>query len=165
MPGLALSDTQNRYLALAWLCVDVEPKVSTPIRTTEDCPEVCRIPAVIDYEKFSQLTGSKTANSAREMLRVTKKKLLEFDTTITADGTVAPPNTPTVKTPRKKATSKTKSTKGKTNKKRKVASDSDDSEDNEETPIKKKTVIKNEPVDEDSEAGATAGADAEDAEV
>ncbi|KAH0152012.1 hypothetical protein KCU67_g10008, partial [Aureobasidium melanogenum] len=146
MPGLPLSDTQNRYLALAWLCVDVEPK--------------------IDYEKFSQLTGSKTANSAREMLRVTKKKLLEFDTTITTtNGTVAPPNTPAVKTPKKKATPKTKSTKGKANKKRKVASDSDDSENDEETPIKKRTVIKNEPVDEDSEAGAVAGADAEDAEV
>lgn len=100
------------------------------------------------------------------MLRVTKKKLLEFDTTITStNGTVAPPNTPAVKTPRKKATPMTKSTKNKANKKRKVSNDSDDSEDDEETPLKKKTVIKNEPVDEDSEAGAAAGADAEDAEV
>ncbi|KAK6005453.1 hypothetical protein QM012_007095 [Aureobasidium pullulans] len=148
MPGLPLTDTQNRYLALAWLCVDTEPK--------------------IDYEKFSHLTGSKTANSAREMLRVTKKKLLDFDTTIAAtNGTVAPPNTPAAKTPRTKATPKTKSTKGKATKKRKVANDSDDGEDDEEeeTPLKKKTVVKNEPVDEDSETGAVAGADAEDTEV
>lgn len=100
------------------------------------------------------------------MLRVTKKKLLDFDTTITStNGTIAPPNTPAAKTPRQKATPKTKSTKGKANKKRKVSSDSDDDEDDEETPLKKKAVVKNEPVDEDSEAGATAGADAEDAEV
>ncbi|KAI4759014.1 hypothetical protein E4T52_08778 [Aureobasidium sp. EXF-3400] len=143
MPA-ALSDTQNRYLAMAWLCVDADPK--------------------IDYEKFSRLTGSKTAASAREMLRVTKKKLLEFDSASSAtNGTVAPPNTPAVKTPRKKPTPKTKSTKGKAAKKRKVASDSDDSEDDDETPIKKKTIIKSEPVNEDSEAGA--GADSDDAEV
>lgn len=120
----------------------------------------------IDYEKFSKLTGSKTAHSAREMLRVTKKRLLEFDTTITGtNGTVAPPNTPAAKNPRVKATPKTKSTKGKASKKRKVPNGSDDSEDDEETPLKKKTVIKNEPVDEDFEAGAAAGADAEDAEI
>ncbi|KAI4845419.1 hypothetical protein E4T44_05623 [Aureobasidium sp. EXF-8845] len=146
MPA-ALSDTQNRYLALAWLCVDVDPK--------------------INFEKFSQLTGSKTAASAREMLRVAKKKLQEFDTTAsTTDGTTAPPNTPAAKTPRKKATTKTKSTnKGKATKKRKVASDSDGSEDDEETPIKKKTVVKAEPADEDSDAGIGAGADSDDAEV
>ncbi|KAI4741424.1 hypothetical protein E4T50_08147 [Aureobasidium sp. EXF-12298] len=140
MPA-ALSDTQNRYLAMAWLCVDADPK--------------------IDYEKFSRLTGSKTAASAREMLRVTKKKLLEFDSaSSTTNGTVAPPNTPAVKTPRKKPTPKTKSTKGKATKKRKVASDSDESEDDDETPIKKKTVVKTEPVNE-----AGAGADSDDAEV
>lgn len=27
----SLTDAQNRYLALAWLCVDVEPKVITSI--------------------------------------------------------------------------------------------------------------------------------------
>ncbi|CAD0082470.1 unnamed protein product [Aureobasidium vineae] len=140
MPA-ALSDTQNRYLALAWLCVDAEPK----------------------------LTGSKTPHSAREMLRVTKKKLLEFDTTLsTANGTIAPPNTPATKTPRKtatKATPQTKSTKGKANKKRKVASDSEGSEDDNETPLKNKIVVKSEPVDDVSEAGADAGAEPEDAEV
>jgi hypothetical protein len=117
----------------------------------------------IDYEKFSRLTGSKTAASAREMLRVTKKKLLEFDSASSTNGTVAPPNTPALKTPRKKATPKTKSTKSKAAKKCKVASDSDDSEDDDGTPIKKKTIVKNEPVNEDSEAGA--GADSDDAEV
>ncbi|KAG9526893.1 hypothetical protein KCV07_g59, partial [Aureobasidium melanogenum] len=141
----SLTDIQTRYLALAWLCFDAEPK--------------------IDYEKFAELAGLKSAHSGREMLRVTKKKLMDFAPPATTNGTVAPPNSPAVKTPRKKATPKTKSTKGKANKKRKVASDSDDSENNEETPIKKKTVVKNEPVDEDSEAGAVAGADAEDAEV
>jgi hypothetical protein len=34
MPA-ALSDTQNRYLALAWLCVDADPKVSTYICVTQ----------------------------------------------------------------------------------------------------------------------------------
>lgn len=37
MPGLPLSDTQNRYLALAWLCVDAEPKVSTLTSITQGC--------------------------------------------------------------------------------------------------------------------------------
>jgi hypothetical protein len=94
------------------------------------------------------------------MLRVTKKKLQEFDTaTSTTDGTMAPPNTPAAKTPRKKATPKTQSTKGKATKKRKVAVYSDDSEDDDESPIKKKTVVKAEPVNEDSEAGAGANSD------
>ncbi|KAI4718059.1 hypothetical protein E4T48_05703 [Aureobasidium sp. EXF-10727] len=147
MPA-ALSDTQNRYLALAWLCVDAEPK--------------------INYEKFSQLTGSKTPASAREMLRVTKKKLLEFDTFSAADGTMAPPNTPATKTLRKtstKVTPKTKSTKGKANKKRKVASDNEESEGDDETPLKNKSVVKAEPVDDGFEASAGAGAESEDAEV
>ena len=103
------------------------------------------------------------------MLRVTKKKLQEFDSaSSTANGTVAPPNTPAIKTPRKKATPKTKSTtKAKSTKKRKVASDSDNSEDDDETPVKKKTVVKSEPTieEEDPEAGAGAGDDSGDAEV
>jgi hypothetical protein len=100
------------------------------------------------------------------MLRVTRKKLLEFDNaTSTTDGTMAPPNTPATKTPRKKATPKTQSTKGKATKKRKVAVYSDDSEDDDESPIKKKTVVKAEPVNEDSEASAGAGADSDSAEV
>ncbi|KAG9581193.1 hypothetical protein KCU77_g4923, partial [Aureobasidium melanogenum] len=125
----SLTDTQTRYLALAWLCFDAEPK--------------------IDYEKFAELA----------------EEAHDFAPPAAANGTVAHPNTPAAKTPRKKATPKTKSTKGKANKKRKVSSDSDDGENGEETPLKKKIVIKNEPVDEDSEAGAVAGADAEDAEV
>lgn len=102
------------------------------------------------------------------MLRVTKKKLLEFDSVSSTDnGTVAPPNTPAVKTARKKTTPKTRSTaKGKATKKRKVASDSDNSDMDEDSPIKKKTVVKSEPIaEEDSEAGVGAGADSEDAEV
>ncbi|THW58203.1 hypothetical protein D6D20_07415 [Aureobasidium pullulans] len=147
----SLTDAQNRYLALAWLCVDVEPK--------------------IDYERFAVLAGSKTANSAREMLRVTKKKLhLEY-ASVSTDGTVAPPNTPAAatKTFKKKATPKTKSTgKAKGGKKRKITNDSDEESDaGDDTPIKKKNVVKKEPVDEDFDAGAGAGAetDAEDAEV
>jgi hypothetical protein len=177
----ALSDTQNRYLAMAWLCIDAEPKVNNHISFAHNHPTISKNTphdpydgpkltclfshSQINYEKFSQLTGSKTANSAREMLRVTRKKLLEFDNaTSTTDGTMAPPNTPAAKTPRKKATPKTQSTKGKTAaKKRKVAVYSDDSEDDDESPIKKKTVVKAEPVNEDSEAGA--GADSDDAEV
>lgn len=96
------------------------------------------------------------------MLRVTKKKLLEFDSVSSTDnGTVAPPNTPAVKTARKKATPKTRSTaKGKATKKRKVASDSNNSDMDEDSPIKKKTVVKSEPIaEEDSEAGVGAGAD------
>ncbi|THV97763.1 hypothetical protein D6D27_01936 [Aureobasidium pullulans] len=147
----SLTNAQNRYLALAWLCVDVEPK--------------------IDYERFAVLAGSKTANSAREMLRVTKKKLhLEY-ASVSTDGTVAPPNTPAAatKTFKKKATPKTKSTgKAKGGKKRKITNDSDEESDaGDDTPIKKKNVVKKEPVDEDSDADAGAGAeaDAEDAEV
>ncbi|TIA70855.1 hypothetical protein D6C76_07401 [Aureobasidium pullulans] len=148
----SLTDAQNRYLALAWLCVDVEPK--------------------IDYERFALLAGSKTANSAREMLRVTKKKLHQEYASVSTDGTVAPPNTPAAaatKTFKKKATPKTKSTgKAKGGKKRKITNDSDEESDaGDDTPIKKKNVVKKEPVDEDSDAGAGAGAetDAEDAEV
>ncbi|KAG9580111.1 hypothetical protein KCU77_g11545, partial [Aureobasidium melanogenum] len=153
----SLTDTQTRYLALAWLCFDAEPKPLIIARNAID--------TVIDYEKFAELAGLKSAHSGREMLRVTKKKLMDFAPPAASNGTVAPPNTPAVKTPKRKASSNTKSTKGKANKKRKVASDSDGSEDDEETPLKRKTVIKNEPVDEDSEAGTVAGADAEDAEV
>lgn len=45
------------YLALAWQCFDVEPK--------------------IDYEKFKDIAGLASAASARELLRITKKKLKE----------------------------------------------------------------------------------------
>ncbi|OBW69171.1 MAG: Uncharacterized protein AUREO_007710 [Aureobasidium pullulans] len=143
----SLTDTQTRYLALAWLCFDAEPK--------------------IDYERFAQLAGLKSAQSGREMLRVTKKKLQEF-APVSADGTVAPPNTPATKT-KKKATPKTKSTaKAKGGKKRKITNDSDEESDaGDDTPIKKKAVVKKEPIDEDSDTGAGAGAevDSGDAEV
>ncbi|KAJ9628881.1 hypothetical protein H2203_002786 [Taxawa tesnikishii (nom. ined.)] len=52
-----LSQAQLRYLALAWQCFESEPK--------------------INYDRFASLIGSKSAASAREMLRQTKKKLLE----------------------------------------------------------------------------------------
>lgn len=43
MPGLPLSDTQNRYLALAWLCVDAEPKVKNLSSVTEDYVGMCKV--------------------------------------------------------------------------------------------------------------------------
>ncbi|KAI5235355.1 hypothetical protein E4T43_09327 [Aureobasidium subglaciale] len=134
-----LTDGQNRYLALAWVCFEVEPK--------------------IDFDKLSLVSGSKTANSAREMLRVAKKKLTENIAASTGDtnGTVAPPNTPATKTPRKKAVPKTQSTKGKGGKKRKMTVDSDEEDD--ETPSKLKVTVKTEPAEED--AGAR-GADDDD---
>lgn len=45
------------YLALAWQCFDAEPK--------------------IDYEKFKDIAGLASAASAREIMRMTKKKLKE----------------------------------------------------------------------------------------
>jgi hypothetical protein len=55
MPGLPLSDTQNRYLALAWLCVDVEPKVSVLISVTEDHSGMCKVSAVQNSTSFSKI--------------------------------------------------------------------------------------------------------------
>ncbi|KAK4549117.1 hypothetical protein LTR36_007573 [Oleoguttula mirabilis] len=43
------------YLAIAWQCFDTEPK--------------------IDYAKFAKVAGLASANSARELMRVTKNKL------------------------------------------------------------------------------------------
>lgn len=197
----SLTDAQNRYLALAWLCIDAEPKViisnpnpsvehevlvnsmgTEPIITflirqlthssqSKTCTNTSPLSSQINYERFATLAGSKTANSAREMLRVTKKKLYQEFGSLPADGTVPPPNTPATvtKTPRKKATPKTKSTaKPKGGKKRKISSDSDDESDaGDDTPIKKKTVVKEEVVDEKYDEGVGAGAevDSEDAEV
>lgn len=48
MPA-ALSDTQNRYLALAWLCVDADPKVSTSLpiaRSVQQCAKYLECKAV-----------------------------------------------------------------------------------------------------------------------
>lgn len=52
---MPLSTKQMEYLALAWQCFESEPK--------------------IDYNKFHQLAGLKSSHCAREILRVTKKKL------------------------------------------------------------------------------------------
>ncbi|QIX01095.1 hypothetical protein AMS68_006612 [Peltaster fructicola] len=52
---MPLSNKQMEYLAIAWACFETEPK--------------------IDYEKFRELANLKTANSARELMRVTKLKL------------------------------------------------------------------------------------------
>ncbi|CAK3964433.1 Hypothetical predicted protein [Lecanosticta acicola] len=54
---MPLSTKQMEYLALAWQCFDSEPK--------------------IDYEKFRTIANLASAASARELMRVTKKKLKE----------------------------------------------------------------------------------------
>lgn len=54
---MPLSTKQMEYLALAWQCFDAEPK--------------------IDYEKFKDIAGLASAASAREIMRMTKKKLKE----------------------------------------------------------------------------------------
>jgi hypothetical protein len=43
----ALSDTQNRYLAMAWLCIDAEPKVNIHISFAQCHPTISRIPSMI----------------------------------------------------------------------------------------------------------------------
>lgn len=54
---MPLSTKQMEYLALAWQRFDAEPK--------------------IDYEKFKDIAGLASAASAREIMRMTKKKLKE----------------------------------------------------------------------------------------
>ncbi|EME40019.1 hypothetical protein DOTSEDRAFT_38036 [Dothistroma septosporum NZE10] len=54
---MPLSEKQMSYLALAWQCFETEPK--------------------IDYDKFKQVAGLASSHSARELMRVTKKKLKE----------------------------------------------------------------------------------------
>ncbi|KAK5114277.1 hypothetical protein LTR62_002528 [Meristemomyces frigidus] len=53
---MPLSTKQMEYLALAWQCFDTEPKQ-------------------IDYNKFATVACLASANSARELMRVTKNKL------------------------------------------------------------------------------------------
>ncbi|KAK5173011.1 uncharacterized protein LTR77_003133 [Saxophila tyrrhenica] len=84
---MPLSATQMRNLALAWQCFETEPKV--------------------DYDKFHRLAGLASAHSARELLRVTKKKLREeygdpsSDVTAFGKGTGTPKATPSKATPKK----------------------------------------------------------------
>ncbi|TKA22369.1 hypothetical protein B0A50_08251, partial [Salinomyces thailandicus] len=54
---MPLSQKQMEYLALAWQCFESEPK--------------------INYDKFAQVANLASAHSARELMRVTKKKLKE----------------------------------------------------------------------------------------
>jgi hypothetical protein len=54
MPA-ALSDTQNRYLAMAWLCIDAEPKVSTftsVAQIIQRCAEYLYCKAVHRSQRF-----------------------------------------------------------------------------------------------------------------
>ncbi|GAB1736254.1 hypothetical protein NU219Hw_g6927t1 [Hortaea werneckii] len=63
---MPLSQKQMEYLALAWQCFETEPK--------------------IDYNKFYHIAGLASANSARELMRVTKKKLKEEYGALAAPG-------------------------------------------------------------------------------
>jgi hypothetical protein len=55
---MPLTDQQMKYIGLAWQCFETEPKVN--------------------MDKFHPLVGSKSAHSAYELLRTTKKKLREL---------------------------------------------------------------------------------------
>lgn len=79
---MPLSQKQMEYLALAWQCFESEPKVSNthslapvshpfPYRVHKQTDQ----PKQIDYNKFYQVAGLASANSARELMRVTKNKL------------------------------------------------------------------------------------------
>lgn len=72
---MPLSNKQMEYLALAWQCFETEPKVSQDLEVYKTISS-CAI-LQIDYEKFKTVAGLASANSARELMRVTKKKLKE----------------------------------------------------------------------------------------
>ncbi|KAI7230919.1 hypothetical protein KC330_g6705 [Hortaea werneckii] len=71
---MPLSQKQMEYLALAWQCFETEPK--------------------IDYNKFYQIAHLASANSARELMRVTKKKLKEEYGALAVASSGDPPGTP-----------------------------------------------------------------------
>ncbi|KAI6810681.1 hypothetical protein KC340_g16687 [Hortaea werneckii] len=80
---MPLSQKQMEYLALAWQCFETEPK--------------------IDYNKFYQIADLASANSARELMRVTKKKLKEEYGALAATTSGDAPGTPrsSTNTPKK----------------------------------------------------------------
>ncbi|PPJ54470.1 hypothetical protein CBER1_02487 [Cercospora berteroae] len=115
------------YLALAWQCFENEPK--------------------IDYDKFKTVAGLASAASARELMRVTKKKLKEEYGALSGSMTAANGNTVGGGvTPSKKSTPRTPASKRPRGKK--AASevnggengDGDDDEDyGDDTPVAKRS--------------------------
>ncbi|KAH9825853.1 hypothetical protein Tdes44962_MAKER03927 [Teratosphaeria destructans] len=136
---MPLSQKQMEYLALAWQCFDSEPK--------------------IDYTKFASVANLASANSARELMRVTKKKLKEEYGALS--GTVSAANdTPKKSGGGSNAGAPTPTTNGGTGKKRgrkskavgeeRVAGRDDDDDDGEDgspskktkaSPVKKEVVV------------------------
>ncbi|CAK1359369.1 hypothetical protein CB0940_05589 [Cercospora beticola] len=123
---MPLSTKQMEYLALAWQCFETEPK--------------------IDYEKFKTVAGLASAASARELMRVTKKKLKEEYGALSGSMTAANGNTVGGGvTPSKKSTPRTPASKRPRGKK--AASevngengDGDDDEDyGDDTPVAKRS--------------------------
>ncbi|KAI6790180.1 hypothetical protein KC361_g8094 [Hortaea werneckii] len=76
---MPLSQKQMEYLALAWQCFETEPK--------------------IDYNRFYRVANLASAASARELMRVTKKKLKEeYGALGDAGGNSGNPGTPSTNT-------------------------------------------------------------------
>ncbi|KAI7549052.1 hypothetical protein KC317_g14674, partial [Hortaea werneckii] len=75
---MPLSQKQMEYLALAWQCFETEPK--------------------IDYNKFYRVANLASPASARELMRVTKKKLKEEYGTLGDAGGNGNPGTPNTNT-------------------------------------------------------------------
>ncbi|KAI7462917.1 hypothetical protein KC351_g16115, partial [Hortaea werneckii] len=75
---MPLSQKQMEYLALAWQCFESEPK--------------------IDYNKFYRVANLASPASARELMRVTKKKLKEEYGALGDAGGNGNPGTPNTNT-------------------------------------------------------------------
>ncbi|KAI6868951.1 hypothetical protein KC338_g3723 [Hortaea werneckii] len=75
---MPLSQKQMEYLALAWQCFETEPK--------------------IDYNKFYRVANLASPASARELMRVTKKKLKEEYGALGDAGGNGNPGTPNTNT-------------------------------------------------------------------
>ncbi|KAM3421917.1 hypothetical protein BST61_g2294 [Cercospora zeina] len=124
---MPLSTKQMEYLAIAWQCFESEPK--------------------IDFEKFKTVAGLASAASARELMRLTKKKLKEEYGALSGTMTAANGNTVGGATPSKKSTPRTPSSKRARGKKavseiNGSAADGDgddDEDDGEGTPVAKRS--------------------------
>lgn len=71
---MPLTAKQMEYLAIAWQCFDVEPKVHF-LKHFWSSAHADSLPQ-IDYEKFKNVAGLASAASARELMRVTKVCIL-----------------------------------------------------------------------------------------
>ncbi|KAI7304181.1 hypothetical protein KC315_g15294 [Hortaea werneckii] len=94
-PNMPLSQKQMEYLALAWQCFETEPKSQTLEHTKLTIALQLGMEfSQIDYNKFYQIAHLASANSARELMRVTKKKLKEEYGALAATTSGDPPGTP-----------------------------------------------------------------------